>query len=157
MNVIKIFKSRYQLKPNSHFTSYVHYTLHAHCTCIPYISCVYKIMVPTTEIKNSNCIVSNHLVLGLEVNFDTHQQAVGLVMSQGVVIGMDQKVGLGMEVAIHIDLQKVAMEMSGIDQREVLGLHLNLDHMVQTHLLGLKGIGLVGVVQQRPEVVCCRV
>ena len=50
-------------------------------------------------------------------------------------IGMDQKVGLGMEVAVHIGLQKAAMEMSGIDQREVLGLHLNLDHMVQTHLL----------------------
>ena len=71
---------------------------------------------------------------------------------------MDQKVlGIGMEVAGHIDLQKAAMEMSGIDQGEVLGLHLNLDHMVQTHLLGLKGIELVGVVQQRPEVVCCRV
>ena len=78
------------------------------------------------------------------MNFDTHQQAVGLVMSQGVEIGMDQKVGLGMEVAVHIDLQKAAMEMSGIDQEKVLGLHLNL---VQTHLLALKGIGLVGVVQ----------
>ena len=88
------------------------------------------------------------------MNFDTHQQAVGLVMSQGVVIGMDQKLGLGMEVAVHIDLQKAAMEMSGIDQEKVLGLHLNL---VQTQLLGLKGIGLVGVVQQRTEVVCCRV
>ena len=65
--------------------------------------------------------------------------------------------GLGMEVAVHIDLQKAAMEMSGIDQGEVLGLHLNLDHMVRMHLLGLKGIGLVGVVQQGTEVVCCRV
>ena len=72
-------------------------------------------------------------------------------MSQGVSIAMDQKVGLGMEVAVHIGLQKVAIEMTGIDQEKVLGLHLNL---VQTHLLELKGIGLV---QQRTEVVCCRV
>ena len=80
-------------------------------------------------------------------------------MSQGVEFGMDQRVGLGMEVVLDMDLQVAEVEVPGTDQWGAPDLHLNSDHMEQMlDLLGEKGTGLVGVVAvpQRTEAECCQ-